>query len=461
MLTDHLMTAQLTALCALLVTPLISVSPSASAAPAPERSPACPKGERCVTLQGQVISQLHLRNDSDFDPSERLYDLDGQTDGQAVTLLSPLVRVDAGEGVTVQYQLEVGWNTWSSMDAGRPNQYMGGGAPGLVARHKQAWGEWRGEQLSLRAGFQQVKDPTGLFLDHSMGALTAAYRVGAHRVELLGGQLPDTSFEGLEVRNDNYTTDNLLVGLSYRSKLSDHLRLAIGAYHLRDYRVIGRTFELSTGAVRLSSKERSLSFWVDLAGQYGSWEAASVGGGAVQITSFAAQAGVKQRLDRLSLGLNLLALSADDDSDGNAHMGAFYGSARNQSKSIFLTEDETRDRYDNLDERLGSYWGSLAFSPAGLSVADVSVAYRVSERYIPRLTLAYAVTLNPSRALGHRHVGAELALSQRFKLSSRASLLLSGLLFAPGGAAAAMINDVDREATELLYGGALAFALRF
>jgi len=371
------------------------------------------------------------------------------------------VRVNAGQGVRVQYQLEVGWNTWSSMDAGRPNQYMGGGAPGLVARHKQAWGEWRGDRLSLRAGFQRVKDPTGLFLDHSMGALSARYRLKGQRIELLAGQLPDTSFEGLEVRNDNYATDNLLVGLHYRSKLGESLHLALGAYHLRDYRVIGRTFALSTGSMRVSGGGGSLKFWVDLAGQYGSWEASAVGGGDVQIATYAAQAGLKKRLDQLSLGVNLLALSADDDSDGNEQMGAFFGSARNQSGTVFLTEDETRDRYDNIDERLGSYWGSLAFTPAGLSIADVSVAYQVSERYIPRLTLAYAVTLNPNRALGHRHVGAELSFTQRLKLSSRASVLLNALLFAPGGAAAAMINDIDREATELLYGGSLAFALTF
>ena len=109
-------------------------------------------------------SQLHLRNDSDFDPSERLYDLDGQTDGQAVTLFRPLIRVDAGEGVSVQYQLEVGWNTWSSMDTGRPNQYMGGGAPGLVARHQQAWAEWRGERLKLRACTKGECLPVPLFI---------------------------------------------------------------------------------------------------------------------------------------------------------------------------------------------------------------------------------------------------------------------------------------------------------
>lgn len=424
-------------------------------------SKACPKGETCVALKGEAVSQLHLRNDSDFDPSERLYDLDGQSDGQAVSILRPLIKVDAAQSVRVQYQLEIGWNAWSSMDSGRPNQYMGGGAPGLVARHKQAWAQWHGEALKLRVGFQEIKDPTGLFLDHSMGALMLTYKYGVQALEILAGQLPDTSFEGLEVRNDNYTTDNLIVGLHYRSKLTDTLNLALAAYYLSDHRVIGRTFELATGSARLSGKQSNLTYWVDVVGQYGSWEASSLSGDDVRIGTYAAQTGLKWTLSQWMLNANILALSADDDYEGNEYLGSFYGSARNQSKSIFLTEDETRDRYDNLDERLGSYWGSLAFTPAGLSIADLSFAYQVNSYYIPRFTMAYAITLNPNRALGHRHLGAEFSLTQTFKLSSHASLVLNGLLFAPGLAAAAMINDVDRQATKLLYGGSLAFAVKF
>jgi len=433
---------------------------SATLSASPERLSAQSSPER-FALSGELISQLHLRNDSDFDPTERLYDLDGQSDGQAVTLFRPTLHIEPGDGVRVHYQLELGWNAWSNSDTGRPNQYMGGGAPGLVARHQQAWAEWAGGALSLRVGFQPVQDPTGLFINQPMGALSLSYKLGGGRLNFVAGQLSDTSFEGLEVRNDNYMTDNLLTGLSYEAQLSERYQLGFGLYQLIDRRVIDRPFELTTAALSIRAASESLKFWLELAGQRGSWRRAALGGGDVELASYAGQAGVSQAIKTLELSLNLLALSPDNALDGDSYMGAFYGSAKNRSQSLFVTEDETRDRYDNLDERLGSYWGSLSFIPAGLSVVDASVAVRVNKRYRPRLTLAYAVTLRPERALGQRHVGAELSFVQELRLSARASLLLTGLLFAPGGAAAAMVNDVDREATELLYGGAFAFKASF
>ena len=69
--------------------------------------------------------------------------------------------------------------------------------------------------------------------------------------------------------------------------------------------------------------------------------------------------------------------------------------------------------------------------------------------------------LNPARTLGHRYVGTEVALLQTFTLSQRARLILNGLLFLPGGAAATMINDIKRDARQALYGGSAGFAVNF
>ena len=142
-------------------------------------------------------------------------------------------------------------------------------------------------------------------------------------------------------------------------------------------------------------------------------------------------------------------------------MGAFFGSAKNRSRSVFLTEDETRDRYDNLDERLGSYWGPLAYSPAGLMLGEVSMGLKAHKQYHARIVLATGAVMNPTRVFGQRYVGAEVSILQTFKLSDRASLTLNGLLFVPGGAAAVMINDIKRSARQGLYGGSAGFAARF
>ena len=422
--------------------------------------------KQSFTFQGAFLTQMHLRNDNDFDPSKRFDDLDGQSDGQLASFFSPIFTARAGDDVTVRYQLDLGWNAWSRNDPGQPNQFFSMRTPGLLARHKQAWAQWRGDGVRLRAGFQQVKDPTGLFLDHTIGALNVRLNLGAkhkkmQHLTLLMGQLPDTTIEGFDIRNDNLVTDSFLFGISHRGVVTSRLSLRSGLYYLQDRRALERPLDLGVGALSLRWQSRDVKLWADVAGQYGSWANSTVGGGDADVRAWAAQIGYTHTQGKVDWGVNVLAISADDDHDGNDTMGAFLGSARNRSRTIFLTEDETRDRYDNLDERLGSYWGPLAYAPAGLMVSEASTGVQISPSYHARLVLAMGVVLNPARTLGQRYAGGEFSLLQTFSLSDRARLIMNGLLFMPGGAAAAMINDIKRSARRPLYGGSVGFAVQF
>ena len=439
-------------------------TPNQSQVPAPpQRSKST---QRSYTLKGNFLTQMHLRNDNDFDSSERFDDLDGQSDGQLASFFSPIFTARAGNDVMVRYQLDLGWNAWSRNDPGQPNQFFSMRTPGLLARHKQAWAQWKDNGVRLRAGFQQVKDPTGLFLDHTIGALNARFNLGAkhqkmQHLTLLMGQLPDTTIEGFDIRNDNLVTDSFLFGVSHRGILTSKLGLHSGVYYLQDRRALKRSLDLGVGSLSLRWQNRTIKIWADVVGQYGTWTNSTVGGGDAEVRAWATQVGYTQQQGRIDWGVNLLAISGDDDYDGNDMMGAFLGSARNRSRTIFLTEDETRDRYDNLDERLGSYWGPLAYAPAGLMVSEASLGTQVNSTYHARLVLAMGVVLNPTRTFGERHAGGEISLMQTFALSDRARLLVNGLLFIPGGAAAAMINDIDRSARQALYGGSVGFAVQF
>lgn len=425
-----------------------------------------PKQSKTFIVNGRLLTQLHLRNDNDFDPSERYDDLDGQSDGQLATFFSPTVTIKPGDGVTVRYQLELGWNAWSRNDPGQPNQFFSMRTPGLLARHKLAWAQWRGEDMRLRAGFQQVSDPTGLFLNHSIGAVTTRLNLGARHkrkqhLTLLIGQLPDTTIEGLDIRNDNFVTDSFIFGLRHRGILTADLSLDSGLYYLLDRRALERPLDLGVLAVSLRWTREKLKVWADFTGQYGQWGNSTLGGGDATVQSWAAQLGLSRQRGKLSWGVNLLGISGDDDYEGNDLMGAFLGSAKNRSRTVFLTEDETRDRYDNLDERLGSYWGPLSFSPAGLMLGEGSVGVQAHKSYQARLVLATGAVMNPNRVMGERYVGTEVSLLQTFKLSARADITLNGLLFVPGGAAAVMINDIRRSARQALYGGSMGFVARF
>ena len=416
--------------------------------------------ETRFSLQGDMRTRLHLRNDNDFDRSERFDDLDGQSDGQLATFFQPTFTAEKGD-VKVRYQLVLGWNAWSRNDPGQPNQFFNVSTPGLVARHTLAWAQWRGETLKLRAGFQQLRDPTGLFLNHNLGAVSVEVELGTQSVTFLAGQLPDTTIEGVDIRNDNLMTDSFIFGVTHQLPLARGHQVSSGIYLLNDRRLIGRTLNLGVASVQWRLRRQNFSAWAGAVGQYGQWERAAVAGKDVDLSSYALQAGVKSRFEKILWGAGTFVLSPDDDHDGNTQQGAFLGSAKNMSPSVFLTEDEERDRYDNLDERLGSYWGAFAFAPAGLAVTDAHIGYQVTSWLSSRLVMASAMTLNPNRSYGARYVGTELSLLQRIELSDFASLSINGLLFLPGAAAAALINDIDRSATETLYGGSMSFGVRF
>ncbi len=417
--------------------------------------------ETKVSLEGRLTTQLHLRNDSDFDPTDRYYDVDGQTEGQAATFFAPRVSIDVPGRARIVYGLELGWNAWSRNNPGQPNQFGGSDAAGLMARHKALYAAWSGDSVSITAGYQELVDPSGLFLDNSTGAVTLGFGPQTSRLTLIVGQLADTTYEGLDIRSDNFVTDSALAGVTYRRLISTKIQVDAALYSLLDNRSIDRPLQLNTAVAGVRVDSDTYQAWAHVVGQYGIWTGAAVGGGDQTIAAYAVQLGTRQRIGKLNWGLNLVALSPDDDDDGNDAQGAFFGAGKNRSPSVLLSEDEQRDRYDNLDERIGTQWGPFAVNPAGLTLYDVSLGYEVTSIYKPRLVLAGATNLNPNRAFDARFVGAEVSVLNRFELSSSTTVYLNALVFLPGEAAAVFVNDVDRTATELLYGGALGLTTRF
>jgi hypothetical protein len=154
-------------------------------------------------------------------------------------------------------------------------------------------------------------------------------------------------------------------------------------------------------------------------------------------------------------------LSGDDAHQGNGTLHGFFGSGKNGSPSTWLTEDETRDRYDNLDEQIATSWGAFFVNRPGLFLLDASAGYAVTDWYTPRLVVATALTLSPDHALGETFVGAEISVHNRFRLGPHARLVADLQLLVPGGAAAAFVNDVDRRATEPAFGAQLGFVATF
>ena len=83
-----------------------------------------------VTFDGQLTTQIHVRNDSDFDSTERYDDLDGQTEGQAATFFAPRLTIEIPGQSRIVYAAELGWNAWSRNNPGQPEQFGQSAAPG-------------------------------------------------------------------------------------------------------------------------------------------------------------------------------------------------------------------------------------------------------------------------------------------------------------------------------------------
>jgi len=444
------------------------VAPPPAPRPAPPARPptqavaaATSAGGPAVSLHGAFATFADLRNDSDFDRTDRYFDRDGQSQGQVATFLRASFGLELSAETRILYEGEIGWAVWSRHDAFQPDPFDDSTSPGISLRHRQLWAEWRPHpSTGARIGYQEIADPSHLFIDYLAGAASFDQGLGGVELGVRVGQLPDDTLEGVDATEDNFTRDNVFVAATAtwaRAATTWDAQL----WYLDDRRVIDAPLRLGTAVAGVRHARPGYAAWAHVLGQLGAWRGAGVAGEDVTVLAWAAQAGMRQTRGRLHWGLNVVARSGDDDHDGNTREGAFFSSGRNHSRTRLLTEDELHDRYDNLDERMATPWGAFFVDRAGLTVADVALGYRVAPWYTPALVLGTGVVHNPNNALGSRFAGAEATLENELMLDGDVSFVLSGLLFLPGRAAAARVNDVDREATDPLFGGSADFRVRF
>ncbi len=427
-------------------------------APAP-RAEATEKPVKKFEVHGTFISSFLFQSDADFDSSARYYDRDGQTVGQAATFFRPDFTIRPLDQLTLFYQVELGWNAWSRNNV---DQWFPGENDAFLVKHRELWARWDfNEKVGLAAGYQHVADPSRLFLDHWSGFFSVDVNTAGSRTKVLLGQLPDTTFEGIEVTENNFVHDSFLLGALGEFDVVDDLLLDVALLGVGDYRVPERPLYLATAMAGVRYQTRSLRVWGHLLGQSGVWQNSGVNGGDQYVLSWAAQAGLEHRVGFAHWGVNLLALSPDDDHDGNDRIGAFFGSAKNHSRSLWLTEDELRDRYDNLDERIATTWGPFSLNRAGLMVFDAHAGFHITDWFHPVLVAAASWNLNKHNAEDHVFVGFETDLLLEFPLGQGTSLLAMGQFLLPGTGASVFVNEIDREATQPLFGAQAGFFTKF
>lgn len=420
------------------------------------------KGGMRLEVHAALQNLFLYRNDSDFDRTRALYEPDGQSVGALATVFTPRITWHLTKNIRIFYEAEIGLNYWSRNN---PDEESGLSSQFFAMKHREIWGEgeFADGQFGFKVGYQRLEDPTGLFVNHWIGALKLWYSWAPdERVGLFVGEVPDQIYEGLDVSENNFKRDILVAGAYADVGLWKGLALSLGFNGLYDSHIVGRTRWLIAPNLRFKAEAGPFTGFLDGMLQYGEFESAALGGGDQTTLAWAAQAHARLDFSPFVIEFNLLALSPDDRYEGNGTNGAFLQSAKNRSSTLMLTEDETRDWYDNVDERMSSYQGGFFMNRAGMVLGDVKASWAVADFFRPAVIVGAAAVLEPDNALGNRFVGVEVDVDLEFRYREFLVVHLIGGALVPGAAGGTLINRIgpfDQIQTDPIYMAQVSLAL--
>ncbi len=445
--------------------PLVPVAVEPPAATTPSQPLAPPSQNQNVpgTFEAHVelANLLVHRSDSDFDGSAPKYNASGQSIGAVATVLKPKLSWRLGTDLHIYWESEVGLNYWSKNN---PDQENPTAPDYFVVKQREIFAEGRAAngQLGYKVGYQYFSDPTALFLGHWIGLAQARTTVGlSGTATLFAGQMPDQTYEGLNITQNSFRRDSYVFGGRFDTELTPTLTLHAGLTDLYDTSVVGQTRWVASPSMRLELHGAKMSGFLDAIVQYGASQGSGQAGIDQTILAWAAQGHLQVPVGAVDLALNAMALSADDAHEGNNRSGGFLYSSKSSSATVVLTEDEHRNWYDQLDRRMARYQGGFWTHRAGLMVADAKATWRMSETFRPALIAGVSTVLNPDNALGNRLVGVEGAIDLGWHASEALAAHLLGGVLVPGGAAAALTNTMNLAAKEPIYTVEAALKTRF
>lgn len=416
-------------------------------------------GNRYAQFTGRLQTLFLWRNDSDFDRTPPFYNANGQDVGVIGTFLAPKLTITPIEQLKMVFEMEIGLNVWSAQSAESYSSQLPDWFR-LAFRQAYVEGSFLKGKLGFRAGYEQLFDPTWLFAGYWLGAANIMTRHDWGQITFTVAQMPDQTFEGIAFDENNFNSDTILYGVRLAMPFKN-FGLDAAVWGIHDSQVVDRTMDLMAITANLEGDWKWIKAGLDLGFQYGVTRNRA---GGEDETTVAWALGAYMNMNRpvldgrmsVLLDLNFMALSADDDYDGNDINGAWFFSGKSRSRTMILTEDEIRDRGGNIDElmsdRRNSDSGKFYLNRAGLTVTDLTVGLQYKDFFRPMLTIGAGWTLNDTNSLGSSFVGMETDLHLEFMYKKYLSASIIGSCLMPGKAAAAFINRTDnRESTDMIY----------
>ena len=428
----------------------------------PEPDGADAETPRRVTLDAELLTVGLMFNDRDFDRTVPAYNANRQHVGVVGTLLRPGITFHVLPTLRIRYQAEVGLNVWSRNNADQLDPTAG---DIFLLLHRQVYAEGGAPcgKVGFKAGFDRWTDPSMLMMAHWTGAVRFRAGQPGRRFVAEAGLLPDATYEGWQIIDNNFTHDTFFA--RFGGELGGPegpVAIEPGALLLVDGTEVGRRLTLAAPYARVVFRSDKVSISLEAMGQLGTHTGAALDGTAERQAAWAVQLHGDEHFGPITLNYNVLALSPDDAAEGNGFNGAFRYSGLSRSRTLWLSENELFDTWNNLDERLGTRANSHFLMRMGLLQADLRLAYRIKDVFEPAIIAGVAGALRPANALGKSTVGVETDLDLAFHHPQDVlSFHAIASVLVPGGAAAAAINQIDRDATDVIFGGMLLLDVRF
>jgi hypothetical protein len=425
--------------------------PGPGEAPA-EEAKAVEAPKKPVNLHFGLVLQnfFFFMNDKDFDRTEPFYNVDGQTSGFFGTIFTPGFALDAADIVRIYYEAELGINVWSKNN---PDENSPLADDIFLLKHREIWAKvYLADNFGAKIGYQRFLDPTGLFVNHWIGAGTLFVETERADYGLTVAQVPDATHEGLTFADNNFKHDAFLTAFRGDVRVGGEVTVSAAALALVDTSVVRRPDYIVVPALSVKAGVGSVTLEVDGLLQCGQAMNVTVDGGDALNLGWALQGHVEAVRGWLFVGANALVLSYDDAAENNAMNLAALTSGKNRSATLMITEDELRDKYNNFDERMAVLRNGLYEMRAGMALFDVVVRATLADGFLsPGLVAGTFVVLNPDNAMGHTWGGFEGDLLLDLNFSRYARLRLAGGVLVPGKALSAHVNEIDSEATDLVY----------
>jgi hypothetical protein len=404
-----------------------------------------------VTVDSQQF--FSVRNGQDFQNTS-------QADSQFYGFFSPKIKTEIKQ-LALHYDGEIGYDQWQASHSG--NEVINRNH-GMMIRNREIALALIKNQFSSKIGLQSFDDGTGLFLKHYGLGASFQFQQNAFQIQAFAAGLSSNTFEGLQLdqKSQQFTNQQHVLGLKMGldlTRFKSHLSAIV-------YRDSALSIDLLNGHFDAQYESQSKNFVVyasiDLQWQKRRKQDWLIAGQSSQ--QWALQMGSRLKISQsLHLGMNAFAISGDGQN------GFFY-SGKNQSSTLMLTQDENRDRYDNLDERLARTQSSFFMNQLGYEVADLKLSYFWTDHLKSSLVFGIAqlqktaeiLTYQPTAVQSSSMVGSELSLVNRLKISDETAILLVLQGIVPNTAGAGgLINESDYHQNKLLFGAMIGVVSRF